>query len=128
MTAARRQRRSARPALPDPDGRYRVADFYCFDSTWKLALAALVARADVVLMDLRGLVADNRGCLHELGVLALAAHLQRVVLQFDRHTDRAAAQAAVGLGSPRFVWFDANRLDNASAEAVLANLLDAPRT
>ncbi|MBK8336864.1 MAG: hypothetical protein IPL03_09810 [Sterolibacteriaceae bacterium] len=115
-------------ALPDPDGRYRVADFYCFDSTWKLALAALVARADVVLMDLRGLVADNRGCLHELGVLALAAHLQRVVLLFDRHTDRAAAQAATGADSQRFLWFDANRPDNASAEAVLANLLDAPRT
>lgn len=105
-----------------------MADFYCFDSTWKLALAALVARADVVLMDLRSPVAGNRGCLHELGVLALAAHLQRVVLPFDRHTDRPAAQAAIGAGSPRFVWFDANRLDNALAEAVLANLLDALRT
>ncbi|MGB7990902.1 MAG: hypothetical protein WCF44_16000 [Candidatus Methylophosphatis roskildensis] len=110
---------------PDPDGRFRVADFYCFDSTWKLALAALVARADVVLMDLRGLVAGNAGCLHELGVLAQAGHLQRVVLLFDTQTDRAAANAAIGAGSPRFAWFDAGALDSAAAEAVLGRLVEA---
>ena len=111
--------------MPDPDGRFRVADFYCFDSTWKLALAALVARADVVLMDLRGLVAGNLGCLHELDVLAQSGHLQRVVLLFDRRTDRAAANGAIGADSPRFVWFDAEALDNASAEAVVGRLLEA---
>lgn len=109
----------------DPDGRLRVAEFYCFDSTWKLALAALVARADRVLMDLRGLVAGNLGCLHELGVLAQADHLQRVVLLFDTHTDRIAAQAAIGANSPRFAWFDAKALDSASSEAVLARLIEA---
>lgn len=110
---------------PDPDGRFRVTDFYCLDTTWKLALDALVVRADVVLMDLRGLAASNLGCLHELAVLARAAHLLRVVLLFDAATERPAAQAAIGNADPRFAWFDATRLDRASAEAVAGMLLDA---
>jgi hypothetical protein len=108
----------------DPDGRFRVAEFYCFDTTWMLALDALVARADVVLMDLRGLSAKNAGCLHELGALARAGHLRRIALLFDAHTDHAAATEAIGADADRFVWFDATRLNRASAEAVLALLLE----
>lgn len=110
---------------PDPDGRFRVTDFYCLDTTWKLALDALVVRADVVLMDLRGLAASNLGCLHELSVLSHAGHLLRVVLLFDSATDRAAAEAAIGNADPRFAWFDASRLDRASAESVAGMLLGA---
>jgi hypothetical protein len=58
---------------PDPDGRYRVNELYCFDTTWQAALAALVQRAHVVLMDLRGFQPSNLGCRHELGVRGGAA-------------------------------------------------------
>src|SRR5690606_16255785 len=84
---------------PDPDGRYRVNGCYCFDSTWQTALAALVRQADVVLMDLRGFQASNHGCRHELGVLASAAHVPRVVLLHDGKTERAVAEAAL-TGAP----------------------------
>ena len=62
---------------PDPDGRFRVNECYCFDTTWQAALAALVQGADVVLMDLRGFQARNLGCRHELGVLGGAAICSR---------------------------------------------------
>lgn len=111
---------------PDPDGRYRVNECYCFDSTWQQALAALVQRADVVLMDLRGFQAHNRGCRHELTVLADSRHLQHVVVLTDAHTDRGTAAAdAAGAPAGRFIWVDAERLDRRRVQATVAGLLGA---
>ncbi|WP_332741243.1 hypothetical protein [Hydrogenophaga sp.] len=109
---------------PDPDGRYRVNECYCFDSTWQQALAALVAQADVVLMDLRGFQARNQGCRHELGVLATAPHLQRVVLLFDGNTDRHTALADLA-GAPegRVVWVEAGRLEQKRVAQIVGALL-----
>ena len=56
----------------DIDGRYRVHECYCHDTTWQDALQALVRYSDVVLMDLRGFQAHNAGCLYELATLAHA--------------------------------------------------------
>lgn len=112
--------------LPDPDGRYRVNECYCFDSTWQAALAALVRQADVVLMDLRGFRAHNRGCRHELGALAAAPHLQRVVLLRDGGTERAVAEADVAHApAGRFVWVEASRLDQRRVREISAALLGA---
>ncbi|MDM7944240.1 MAG: hypothetical protein QUV35_16590 [Hydrogenophaga sp.] len=111
---------------PDPDGRYRVNECYCFDSTWQQALAALVVQADVVLMDLRGFQARNQGRRHELGVLAGAPHLQRVVLLFDGSTDRPTALAdLVGAPEGRVVWIEAGRLEHRRVEQIVAALLGA---
>lgn len=111
---------------PDPDGRYRVNECYCFDSTWQQALTALVNQADVVLMDLRGFREKNRGCRHELGVLAAAPHLQRVVLLFDSTTERAVAEADVAAApAGRFVWAEARRLDQRRVREISAALLGA---
>ena len=110
---------------PDPDGRYRVNECYCFDATWRSVLAALVQKADVALMDLRGFghKAKNLGCIHELGVLAKAPHLQRVVLLYDQHTKRPEAEAAMaGAPAGRFEWLDAGRMYQAMAGRVLAAL------
>lgn len=90
---------------PDPDGRYRVNECYCFDSTWKAALAALVQQSDVVLMDLRGFHEGKDGCRHELRALAGAPHLQRVVLLHDESTKRAVAESDIAASAAgRFVW------------------------
>ncbi len=90
---------------PDADGRWRVNECYCHDSSWQIALAALVDRADLVLMDLRGFAAHNAGCRFELGVLARAAHLQTAVVLTDASTDLATAQAdAAAAPAGRFVW------------------------
>lgn len=109
---------------PDPDGRYRVNECHCYDSTWRLALAALVGRADVVLMDLRGFRSHNAGCRHELGMLAAAPRLQRVVVLVDARTDRATAQAdAAQAPAGRFLWVEAGRLDGQRVRDLMAALL-----
>ena len=114
---------------PDPDGRYRVNECYCFDSTWQAALAALVREADVVLMDLRGFQPSNLGCRHELAVLSGADHLRRVVLLHDAHTARTVAEAdTAGAPAGRFVWIEAGRLDRARSGQVLRALFGAPDT
>lgn len=110
---------------PDPDGRYRVNECYCRDTTWEAALKALVQRSDLVLMDLRGFQAHNRGCRFELGVLAWAQHLHRVVVLHDGDTDRATAESDIGIApAGRFRWLDAGRMDTAKARQVLGELLD----
>lgn len=110
---------------PDPDGRYRVNECYCFDGTWQAALAALVQRADVVLMDLRGFQAKNAGCRHELGVLSQAPNVQRVVLLHDARTDRAAADSDIAAApNGRFVWVETGRLNQGKVAQILGHLLD----
>lgn len=92
---------------PDADGRWRVNECYCQDSTWQVALAALVDRADLVLMDLRGFAAHNAGCRFELGAIARAAHLHTAVVLTDASTDLDTARAdAAAAPRGRFVWID----------------------
>ena len=74
---------------PDPDGRYRVNEFFCYADTWKQTMVRLAAGADVVLMDLRGFSPANQGCLFELQHLVDSVDLRRVVFLFDENTDRA---------------------------------------
>lgn len=117
--------------LPDADGRWRVNECYCHDSSWQVALAALAERADLVLMDLRGFAAHNAGCRFELGVLAQATHLQRAVLLTDASTDLATARAAAaGASADRFVWLalpdSRRRARRAARTRVLAALLGQP--
>ena len=108
---------------PDADGRYRVNECYCHDTTWQQALAALEQRSDVVLMDLRGFQAHNAGCIHELRTLAGAQLLARVVVLVDAQTDRGSAEAAAaGAPSGRFSWLDAATIDAAKRNEVLRSL------
>ncbi|WP_310493105.1 hypothetical protein [Dechloromonas sp.] len=92
---------------PDVEGRYRINECYCHDNTWQQALDRLVGISDVALMDLRNFKAKNAGCIHELGVLASAQKIARVVILTNQATERDAAQAAVaGAPADRFVWLD----------------------
>ena len=108
---------------PDADGRHRINECYCHDSTWQLALQALVRRSDAVLMDLRGFQAHNAGCAFELETLAQAPRALRVVVLTDAGTDRAAAErAAAGAPPGRFTWLATPRVDAAQQREVLAQL------
>ena len=110
---------------PDVEGRYRVNECYCHDNTWQQALDRLVGISDVVLMDLRNFKAKNAGCIHELGVLAKAQNLARVVILTNSQTEHAAAQAAVvNAPADRFVWI--NQGDDLKPADVLATLFPAP--
>ncbi len=120
-------RMAAFDMVPDMDGRYRVNECYCHDTTWQDALRALVRRSDVVLMDLRGFQAHNAGCAYELGTLAQAAQTLRVVVLADAQTDRVAAAAAIGHDRPeRFVWLDVTTVDAHKRREVLARLFAVP--
>ena len=120
-------RMAAFDLAPDADGRYRVNECYCHDTTWQDALHALVRRSDVVLMDLRGFQAHNAGCRYELGALAQASGALRVVVLTDGGTDRAAAAQAIGHSPPgRFVWLDASHIDARKHREVLASLFSSP--
>jgi len=110
---------------PDVEGRYRVNECYCHDNTWQQALDRLVGISDVVLMDLRNFKAKNAGCIHELGVLAKAHNIARVVILTNSETEHSAAQAAVANApAGRFVWVDQGK--NLKPADVLANLFPVP--
>ena len=109
------------------DGRHRINECYCHDTTWQDALHALVQTSDVVLMDLRGFKAHNAGCRYELGTLARSSRPLRVIVLVDADTDRVAADAEVaGAPAGRFQWVDAARIDAGRRSAVLAYLFEAP--
>lgn len=112
---------------PDADGRFRVNECYCHDTTWQDALRALVQRSDVVLMDLRSFQAHNAGCRYELGMLAQASRALRVVVLTDGQTDRAAAAESIAHAQPgRFVWLDTSRINARKRREVLASLFSLP--
>ena len=114
---------------PDAEGRYRVNECYCHDSTWRQTLTALLARSDVVLMDLRSFQRRNEGCRFELGELARAPQLTRVVVLTDAQTDHGAArEAAAAAPAGRFLWLDATRVDRAKRREVLNALFVAAPT
>jgi hypothetical protein len=73
---------------PDPDGRYRVNEFFCLADTWQATMARLSTEADAVLMDLRSFSPSNQGCIFELRQLLDAVPLDRVVFLIDDTTDR----------------------------------------
>jgi hypothetical protein len=108
---------------PDLDGRYRVNECYCHDTTWQDALRALVRRSDVVLMDLRGFQAHNAGCRYELTTLAQAPRELRVVVLTDGRTDRDAVREAIASGrQERFTWIEVPHFNASTHREVLAHL------
>ena len=112
---------------PDVEGRYRVNECYCHDTTWQDALAELLRVSDVVLMDLRNFVAANKGCLYELETLSSAPGLSRVVVLANDTTELAAAQAATTAApAGRFVWLAQQGPKPPATEQVLAPLLATP--
>jgi hypothetical protein len=81
------RRLAANPTWPDPDGLFRIDDFFCHDDTWRLTVAYLARAMDAVLMDLRGFTTANQGCVFEIEYLVTAVPLDRVVLLVDSSTD-----------------------------------------
>jgi hypothetical protein len=80
---------------PDPDGLFRVQEFFCHDDTWKRAVRALADRASVVVMDLSGFGPGRAGCLYELGHLLDRVDLRRVALLIAPTTDRSFLEASL---------------------------------
>ncbi len=94
---------------PDPDGLYRIEDFFCHRDTWKMTVAYLAKQANVVLMDLRGFSSANQGCAFEIEMLLNSVPVNRIVFVMDNSTDRAHLEEAL-----RFAW---NTLPSTSPNA-----------
>jgi hypothetical protein len=94
---------------PDPDGLYRIEDFFCHRDTWKMTVAYLAKQANVVLMDLRGFSSANQGCAFEIEMLLNSVPVNRIVFVIDNSTDRAHLEEAL-----RFAW---NTLPSTSPNA-----------
>jgi hypothetical protein len=79
----------------DPDGRYRINEFFCHNDTWQMTMERLAATSDAVLMDLRSFSLANQGCIFEIGRLVDGVDLTRVVFLADASTDRAFLDATL---------------------------------
>jgi hypothetical protein len=71
----------------DPDGRFRINNFFCHADSWQAALPRLVENGEAVLMDLRSFSATNAGCIHELRYLVQNVPFSRCLLVVDDTTD-----------------------------------------
>jgi hypothetical protein len=82
------QRLQRMDGAPDPDGRYRINEFFCRSNTWQMTMERLATSSHAVLMDLRSFSPSNQGCVYELGRLIDTVDLTRVLFLVDDTTDR----------------------------------------
>ncbi len=124
---------------PDPDGLYRINQFFCFADTWQCAVQRLSRQTDVVLMDLREFSRENRGCLYELQTLREFVSPDRVLLLIDHTTNwpflasmlhrtwRDPKYAATGSGGvtrcPRILRLE--RSDSTEVDAIMTTIQNA---
>ena len=128
---------------PDPDGRYRVNEFFCHADTWQPTMRRLAGASAIVLMDLRSFSRTNQGCVYELGELLAAVPLDHVLFVVDASTDRPFLQQTLeelwqripaaspnrALARPAARLFEVRRQSAGMARALLALLFgggDAP--
>jgi hypothetical protein len=109
----------------DPDGRFRINDFCCADTTWRATVTALMERADVVLMDLRGITSQQRGCEFELRELPARLPPQRIVLVIDSVTDRGFVRAALGHAADAVQFYEMDKLRPAATDTLFRELVRA---
>ena len=114
--------------LPDPDGRFRIAQFFCYENTWRATLQSLIARSSVVLMDLRGFTKANAGCVFELEQLAAAGRLAHCVFVTDETSDRVLAARSLGVeGRDAELWVPVRKLTPLAMSMLRERLMGAAR-
>lgn len=91
-----RRRISTLDDQPDPDGRYRVNEYFCFADMWQEAVQRLLQGCDAVVVDLRGFNTERRGTAWELAQLRDTGALARTVFLVDGQTDHAAVHGTLG--------------------------------
>lgn len=121
------------------DGSFPAREIACFENGWRPVVERLIREASVVLMDLRGFTAANRGCEHELQLLADLVPASQVFLIVDATTDETwlsskldDAWRAMRAGSPnragqagRFRNIFLSQLDSRAAAALADEMLRA---
>lgn len=79
----------------DPDGRFRVNELFCANTTWQPAVLSLIDRAGVVLLDLREYTSQRAGTRFELGELLRRVPLRKVLVLVSAHDDAAQIQREI---------------------------------
>lgn len=97
----------------DPDGRFRVSNFFCHADTWQMVLRRLARDSDVVLMDLRGFTRASQGCVYELQELLDAVRLENFLLVVDATTDESFLAEVLAQGWANIGADSQNRFDPA---------------
>ncbi len=90
-----RQRLAGLNVRPDPDGRYRVNEFFCHANTWKATVRRLMAESDLLIMDLREFASERKGAVFELGAILDEVPLARVVMLIDETTNEPQLRATL---------------------------------
>jgi len=80
----------------DPDGRFRITEFFCHENTWTDTLSALLERSDLILMDLRGFSEKNSGCTFELRKLAAQQRIADTLFIVDARSDIRLLESTIG--------------------------------
>lgn len=115
----------------DHEGRFRVNEVFCFDTSWRGVVEQMMGLSDAVLLDLRGFTDQRRGTAHEVHRLAALGLLPRVVALGDAATDWSYFEHCVAEHGP--VAGLALKIDAADRDALgscmnrLLDLADAPR-
>lgn len=78
------------------DMTYRHERAMCHDDTWFMAVGEFAQRADVVLMDLRGIAKTNKGCEKEIEFLFDTVPAERIVFLVDEQDPEAMAGMLAG--------------------------------
>ncbi|MDP3821552.1 MAG: hypothetical protein Q8R33_08765 [Burkholderiales bacterium] len=84
----------------DHEGRFRVNEVFCFDTSWRGVVEQMMGLADAVLLDLRGFTDQRRGTAHEVHRLAALGLLPRVVALGDSATDWSYFEHCVAQHGP----------------------------
>lgn len=79
------------------DRTFKDLHIYCFDNTWRIAVAEFVTTADVVLMDLRGFSDERKGCEYEVDFLFDSIAINRIVFVLDAAAGSKAIEEATDL-------------------------------
>lgn len=80
---------------PDPDGNYRVNDFFCKTDSWFITMQKLAQICDKIIMDLRSFSENNKGCIDELKHLLKSIPINQVVLITDGTTNISFLNSSV---------------------------------
>ncbi len=111
------ERTAALDGAPDPDGRFRVTELFCANTTWQATVLALIERAGAVLLDLREYTEQRAGTRFELVTLLRLADLARVIVLTDE------GEAAPRLrGALDAAWLEAGGRADGGAAPPLAVL------
>lgn len=98
------KRVEALDSLRDPDGRFRVNEVCCTADTWRPTVLEMMARAGVILLDLREYSERRRGTRYELAEVLRRAPLKKVLVLVNANDDVTRLRAEIDS-----IWRDVGR-------------------